>query len=569
MYAIIGPFAILKLYAKNLMHQAYKNQILLKLISSIISIAIGSQIAYKYQGQHTLIWLVSSFLIPLVNYWYIIPCLLIYILPNVNKIIQYWFLFIDAFSDKILRQNSRKFCQMLPTLWIFESNHMLWPLESIRIILKYGSIGPALHCGYQVYSYLYFGISFNVFISISIVILITVTFWHILEAIDRDLYPFIFAIIIQYYIIPIKSFLNIPLTILLIAFLFPLLNNLLVSKSTQEFINNFTLLNFRTFLEANNNYKLFYCEFSNLFITLYWIYHIFISCLANNVSYLLTILLIGSLLIYFYTNIIRLISFQPNIIMFVFSSLILTKYILCRKTQEHFITKYFFLIVILTFYFALIYPLLYHILRRSTIKSAYKIGLKLKLIRENIHQIIFQWYEQYLMLISIHEPSKHFILHLCNILIACCLLILWPINILLRFLISLVSYLLIGRLLLTNGLGMVRILVSLGTSITVGAHVYIHYHNSVLLAISFALMTYICTLFVILPVIYRFLQFLLIYVPLVNYLDKYFDKLFYFTWSYFDIFWPHIVSSFHEVKTQIDRSRINIFHHHRHPTNVQ
>ncbi|CAF3513788.1 unnamed protein product, partial [Rotaria sp. Silwood2] len=75
MYAIVGPFAVLKLYAKNLMRQAYKNQILLKLAASIISVAVGSQIAYKYRYQHSFLWLTSSLLILLVNYWYIIPIL--------------------------------------------------------------------------------------------------------------------------------------------------------------------------------------------------------------------------------------------------------------------------------------------------------------------------------------------------------------------------------------------------------------------------------------------------------------------------------------------------------------
>ncbi|CAF5008501.1 unnamed protein product, partial [Rotaria socialis] len=128
------------------------------------------------------------------------------------------------------------------------------------MMLKYGSIGPAIFCGYEIYSYLFFGISFNSCIAITTIILVTTTLWHILEAIDRDLHPFIFAIIIQYYIAPIKSFLNIPLTLLLTTFLFPLLNNLLTCNSVQQFIHNMTLLNFRAFFESNNYYKRFYCE---------------------------------------------------------------------------------------------------------------------------------------------------------------------------------------------------------------------------------------------------------------------------------------------------------------------
>ncbi|CAF0806175.1 unnamed protein product [Rotaria sordida] len=566
MYAIVGPFAVLKLYAKNLMRQAYKNQILLKLAASIISLVVGSQVAYKYRYQHTFIWLTSSLLILLLNYWYIIPFILIYILPIINKFINYWFKFIDLFSNKILRPYSTKFCQILPSIWIFELNQKLWPIESIRIMLIYGSIGPAIYCGYEIYSYLFFGISFNVCISISITILVTTTLWHILEAIDRHLYPFIFAIIIQYYIIPIKSFLNIPLTILLTTFLFPWLNNLLISNSIQEFINNITLLNIRTYLEGNNNYRRFYCEFVNLFIIFYLIYHVFISCLINNVLWLLIILIISLLFIYLYTNLIYLILFQPNIIMFLFSSFILCKYIIYRRIDEHFISKYFLLIMLLTFYFALIYPLLYHILRRSIIKSAYNIGLKLQLFREKINQKRVQFSKKYLSITYIHDPSKYFILHLCNIIITICILIILPINILLRLVLSLLTYLLIGRLLLTHGLEILRILTSLCISITAGAHVYDRYNNSLILTMSIALITYICTFVITFPMIYRFVQFILIHFSLVNYLNDFLQNFFSYTWSYFDIFWPHIKESFYEVKTQIEQSKINIFHHSR---NVQ
>ncbi|CAF2873517.1 unnamed protein product [Rotaria sp. Silwood2] len=548
------------------MRQAYKNQILLKLAASIISVAVGSQIAYKYRYQHSFLWLTSSLLILLVNYWYIIPILLIYILPIINKLVNYWFKFIDLFSNRILRSNSTKFRQMLPSIWIFESNQKLWPIESIRIILVYGSVGPAIYCGYEIYSYLFFGISFNICISISVIILVTTTLWHILEAIDRHLYPFIFAIIIQHYIIPIKSFLNIPLTLLLTTFLFPFLNNLLISNSIQEFIHNITLLNFRTFLEGNNNYKRFYCEFVNLFITFYLLYYIFIDCLFNNVSWLLTILIICFLLIYLYTNLIYIILYQPNIIMFLFSFFIVCKYIIFRRIDDHFISKFFLLIMILTFYFALIYPLLYHILRRSIIKSANNVGLKLQLFREKINQQTVQFSQKYLRITYIHDPTKYFILHLCNTTIAICFLIILPINILLRIILSLLTYLLIGRLLLTHGLEILRILTSLCISITAGAHVYDRYNNSPILTMSIALISYICTFVIMFPMIYRFLQIILIYFPLVNYLNDFLHNLFSYTWSYFDIFWPHIKESFNEVKTQIEQSRINIFQHSR---NVQ
>jgi hypothetical protein len=563
MYAIVGPFAILKLYAKNLMRQAYGNQILLKLAASIVSLAVGSQFAYKYRSQHTFIWLIISLISLLLNYWYIIPLLLIYISPIINTLIQSWLSLIDTFSDKILRPNSTKFRQMLPSIWTFESNQKIWPIESIRFMLTYGSIGPALYCGYEIYFYLCFGISFNLCIAIGITVLVTTTLWHILEAIDRDLYPFIFAIIIQYYIIPIKSKLNIPLTLLLTTFLFPLLNKLLISHSIQEFIANIKRLNFRTFVEENNNYKQFYSELVNLFIAIYFSYRVFIVCLISNISWLLTISIVSFLPIYFYTNLIRFISIEPNTIMFLFSSFILSKYILSKRIQDHFIYKYFLVIMILTFYFALIYPLLYHILRRSTIKSASKIGLKLKSFREIINQKASRFSEQYLSITYIHDPSKYFILHLCNIVITICFLTIVPINILLRLVLSLLSYLLIGRLLLTRGLEILAILTSLCTSITAGADVYARYDNSLLLIMSIALITYVSTLVIAFPIIYRCLQFILIHLPLVNYLDNYLRKLYAYTWSYFDIFWPHIRASFYEVKIQIEQSKLNIFRHSR------
>jgi hypothetical protein len=216
--------------------------------------------------------------------------------------------------------------------------------------------------------------------------------------------------------------------------------------------------------------------------------------------------------------------------------------------------------MLLTFYFALIYPLLYHILRRSIIKSAKDIGFKLKFFREKITQKIFLFSEQYLRIVYIHDRSKYFILHLCNLIITICLLIILPINILLRIILSLLSYLLIGRLLLTRGLEILGILTSLCTSLTAGAHVYAYYDNSLLLTMSIALITYVSTLVIAFPMIYRLVQILFIYIPFVDYFDNYLQKLFAFTWSYFDIFWPHIKESFYEVKIQIEQSRINIFH---------
>lgn len=559
MYAIVGPFAILNLYAKTLMRRAYQNQILLKIAASIVSLGVGCQIAYKYRSYHTFIWLTSSLLTLLLNYWYVIPLLLIYILPILHKIIQHWLSLVEIFSKKLLQPSSTKFRQLLPSIWTFESNEKLWPIESIRFMLTYGSIGPGLYCGYVIYSYLIFGISFNLCIVIAITFLITTTSWHVLDAIDRDLYPFIFAIILQYYIIPVKSALNIPLTILLTTFLFPFLNNLLTSNSIREFINNIRLLNSRTFFETNTIYKQFYSEFVNLFLTFYLTYSVFIVCLTSDISRLLTIAILGFLPIYLYTHFISLIIIEPNTIMFIFSSFILSKFILNRRNEEHFIYKYFLVIMLLTFYFAFIYPLLYHILRRLAFKSAKDMGLQLKLFRQNIHEKTSEFSNKYLHITYIHDPSKYFVLHVCNVIIAICLLTIVPINIILRLVLSVLSYLLIGRLLLTRGLEILGIFTALCTSITAGALVYAHYDNSLLLTMSIALITYISTLVIAFSMMYRFVQFVFIHIPFLNYLDRGLQKSYAFAWSYFDIVWPHIKASFNEVRIKIERSKINLF----------
>ena len=148
MLAIVGPLAILKVYAKSLIRQAYKNRILLKLLASIISLMVGSQIAYHYRYQYTCICLVCGLLGTLVNYWYIIPIVLIYIFPIIDKLVKSWFSFINLVSNNILRPHTKCICKILPSICLFESNQTLWPIESIHFILKYGVIGPAIYCAY-------------------------------------------------------------------------------------------------------------------------------------------------------------------------------------------------------------------------------------------------------------------------------------------------------------------------------------------------------------------------------------------------------------------------------------
>lgn len=560
MYAIVGPFAIVKLYAKNLMRRAYKNQILVKLLASMLSLTVGSQIAYEYRSSHAFLCFIYGLLAVLLNYWYIIPLLLIYLFPITEKFARSWLRLIDFICETFLRPYSTKFRQQLPAIWTFEvHNEKFWPIESIRFMLTYGSAGPALYFGYQFYKYLFFGISFNLCLAIALTILLQLTFWHLLEAIDKDLYPFIFAIIVQYYIVPYRSSLNIPLTILLTTFLFPLCNNLLTSQSIRNLIQNMKLLNFRTFFESNANYKLFFTEFVNLVLTIYLTYSIFRICLQSQVSYSITFGMILFLLGYFYTNLIRIIRFEPNTIMFLFSSFLLANFILQQRTDKHFIYNFFLIIMILTFYFALIYPFLYHILRRSVIKSAQQLGLNLKFFREKIFRLATNFHEKYFRIISIDQLSKNLVLHLCNLILTISILIFFPMNILIRLFISLIIYLLVGRLLLTHGLDILANLISLSLSFTAGAHVYGVYDQSICLTMSIALITYLSTYVISFPLAYRLIQFLISHAHRLDYFERLLQRIFDFSWSYFEIVWPHILVNFNQVKKQIEQSRLNLF----------
>ena len=566
MYAMVGPFAILKLYAKNLMRQAYENSFFWKLIASLVSLAVASQTAYEYQHRSIWLWSSGAFLTFLLNYWYLIPLLLIYVVPILHQMINSWILIVERICTHIIRPISTKFRQTLPSVWTFESSRKLWPIESICFMLNYGSIGPALYCGYAIYRHLCFGISFNLCISIGITLLLIRTLWSILEAIDRDLHPFLFVVILQYYILPFKSFLNIPLTLLVTTFLFPFLNRLLTSDSVKESIQNLKMLNYRTFLEANPVYKQFFSEFVNVVVTSYFSVHVLIICSISDVPWFVTIAVVCFLPIYLFTHLISIINMEPNMTMFLFSSFVLSRFIVHSRIEQHFIYKYFLLIMILTFYFALIYPLLYHILRRLTIKSAQQHGAQLRAHREKTYQHASDISNKYLRTTYVHDPSKFFILHLCNILLALTLLTLPPIHLIPRLSLALLSYLLIGRLLLTRGLEILATLISLCVSISAGAAVYAHYDYSLLLTISIVLITYVSTIVIAFPTAYRLLQGVFIYLPWTTALNQALQTAFTYSWSYFDVYWLHIRESFAEVKRQIEQSPLNRF---RRPRTVQ
>ncbi|CAF1659849.1 unnamed protein product, partial [Adineta ricciae] len=487
LYAVVGPFAILKLYAKNLMRQAYGNQVPLKIAASIISLAVGSQITYVYRSKHSLICLASGLFTLLINYWYVIPILLIYILPKITSLIKSWLSLIELFANQIIRPTSTRLRQLLPSTWTFDPNETFWPIETIHFLLTYGSIGPALYCGYEIYSRLCFGIVFNLCIAISITIVLTTTLWQLLDAIDRVLYPFIFAIIIQYYIIPVRSTWNIPMTLLLTTFLFPRINTLVTNNSIEDFIQMIKFWNYETLSEENQDYKQFFSEFVNLFLTIYLTCRILIISINSQVPWLLIISMMIFLPAYFYIKFIRFVYLEPSTTMFLLSSCLLGEYILNYRPNDHFIYKYFLVIMILAFYYALIYPIIYHTIRWLTQGSAHRVHMQLKSFREYIHRLAREFNEQYLHITYTHDTSRYFILHLSNVFIAAYFLFFLPINVLLRIILSLLSYLLLGRLLLTRGIELLAILIALSTSVTAGADVYARYDNSILITMSIAL----------------------------------------------------------------------------------
>lgn len=86
------------------------------------------------------------------------------IYPMLSKLIQLWFSFIDTFSDKILRSYSRKLCQMLPSVCTLESHDNIWLIRKFRRMIRCASFITAIYFGLKIYSYLCFGIIFNIYI---------------------------------------------------------------------------------------------------------------------------------------------------------------------------------------------------------------------------------------------------------------------------------------------------------------------------------------------------------------------------------------------------------------------
>ncbi|CAF0968126.1 unnamed protein product [Rotaria sp. Silwood1] len=375
----------------NFIQRAYGNEMELKLIASIASLAIASEITYKNRHREILICLTSGLLTYLLIYLCFLPLFLIYLRPVLRKLMQLWFSSFNLFSDNILRLYSKKLHQILPSTWTFELEDKAWPVTSIQFTIKIISLSTVIVFCLNIHSYLVFGTIFNVYITIFIILVVVRTLWIFFDAIDLNLYPFIFIITILHYITPLKSLLYIPTILWITIYLYPRLHRILIGGCIEHFINEIQLMNFRTYLELDNAYKQFSAEIINLFITICLIYRIFFICLTNNLSWTLTISIVSFLSICIYTNLICLISILPNLIMFMFSSIIISEYIL----YGNFSYRYFPLTIILIFYFIFIYPLLYITFRRSTIKLSNSIGLKLKLIREYIHEKSLQRFHKY------------------------------------------------------------------------------------------------------------------------------------------------------------------------------
>ncbi|CAF1404363.1 unnamed protein product [Didymodactylos carnosus] len=110
---------------------------------------------------------------------------------------------------------------------------------------------------------------------------------------------------------------------------------------------------------------------------------------------------------------------------------------------------------------------------------------------------------------------------------------------LLRLTFPLISYLLIGKLLLNKGNEMIGILESLCTSLTAGSYIYGNYGHYLSVTIVIAFITYVSTSAIGLPILYRCIQTLLlpIHPSFINEFESILDQLFNYSWSYFGMIW--------------------------------
>lgn len=357
------------------MYPSYSNKFEFKLMASMISLVTASEITYKYQQQQMLMRLAGGLFIHLVMFWCLIPLFLIYMYPALRNLVELWFCFIETFSHRILRTYSSRLCPTLPFAYRLQPDEHTWPIRNLRSTIKVVLVIMVIYFSLNIYTHLCFGIIFNLFITVAVTVFVLRTLWCLVDAIDYNLYPFLLIMIIQYFILPITSFVYIPILLVCTASLFPFLNQVLISHSIDQLINHIQLVNFRAYIELDDRYKQFSAEIINLFTTTFIAYHIFNACLTNNLSWVLTIATMSVLPAFLYISLISLIALQPSLIMFVISSIMLSQYI----------SDGIVFIIIWISYFVCIYPLIYLILRRLTMKLSNPIGSKLRLIREKIH----------------------------------------------------------------------------------------------------------------------------------------------------------------------------------------
>ncbi|CAF4040356.1 unnamed protein product, partial [Rotaria sp. Silwood2] len=193
---------VIPLVILNFIQRAYGNEMELKSIALIVSLAVASEITYKNRHREILLCLTSGLLAYLLMYLCFLPLLLVYLRPILRKLMQMWFSFFNAFFDNILRPYSKKLYQMLPSTWTFESEDKAWPITSIQFTIKIISLSTAVVLCLNIYSYLIFGMIINLYITIVIILVVIRTLWKFFDAIDLNLYPLIFILTILHFITP-------------------------------------------------------------------------------------------------------------------------------------------------------------------------------------------------------------------------------------------------------------------------------------------------------------------------------------------------------------------------------
>ena len=550
---LIGPFVFLKVCIRNLMRRAYYNQVVFKVITVPLSVALAIQTAYTNRHQIIYISVFSGFFSFLLIYWCLIPLFLIFIYPRLNQLVRRWFVINDQLSQRFARPISLKFSQILPSFYKFESNRALWPVESIRFMLKIGAVGPAFYLSYHLFFYLCFGFCLNLFVSTCLLILLSITIWHWLGVIDRDLQLFLFAIIAQYYVVSKQSYWYIPLSFLITGLILALCNQLLTNLRVRSYVEQLKQLNFRTFFEIDVTYRRFFSEIVNAIIIFYFIAQISRS---DEVPRSIQVIILVFVPIYLFRHLIQLISIQSSVVLFVVTAWLLTESILGYFLHYDFLSKYFLLIFILTCYFSLIYPTIYHIIRWLTICQSGKSQQWLDAVRIFSNKMFNGFDENYIRIRTIDQPCEYLILHFSNFLVASSIFCLLPINLVFRSFAAAGSYLFMGRLMFKSRLNLVAILASLYSSAAVAMLFFRTFGLVFFPMASVIFITFISTMFILVPLTYRCLQSILLIFPWTSHLEYCLEVFFDFFSAYVDLFNAHGQKNFLTVKREIERSKL-------------